>query len=125
MGFHIQICPILRFLLINFTKALCSSANELQQNSNASSREEYAPPILTVLRLHLTFVAFCLLPVIRKQFYVISMEFLSLSRRNYSSRNVLSGETRGETAVFAGYVKFKLIFLMSANLLVIMPQETF
>ena len=28
---------------------LCSSANELQQNSNASSREEYIPPISTVL----------------------------------------------------------------------------
>ena len=38
-----------RFLLIDFGKVLCSSANELQQNSNASSREEYVPPILTVL----------------------------------------------------------------------------
>ena len=37
------------FLLVDFTKVLCSSANELQQNSNASSREEYIPPILTVL----------------------------------------------------------------------------
>ena len=53
MGFHIQICSILRFLLVDFTKVLCSSANELQQNSNASSREEYAPPILTVsLQIH-------------------------------------------------------------------------
>ena len=73
-----------------FYLSVCSSANELQQKSNASSREEYVPPILTVLRLHLTFVAFCiafcLLPVIRKQFYVISREFLSLSRRRYSSR---------------------------------------
>ena len=34
------------------------------------------------------------------RFYVISMEFLSLSRRRYSSRNVLSGEERGETDVF-------------------------
>ena len=32
-----------------FGKVLCSSANELQQNSNASSREEYIPQILTVL----------------------------------------------------------------------------
>ena len=61
------------FLLVDFTKVLCSSANELQQNSNASSREEYIPPILTVLLeiyrvyLHLTFVAFCLLFVICKQ----------------------------------------------------------
>ena len=37
------------FLLVDFTNVLCSSANELQQNSNASSREEYIPPILTVL----------------------------------------------------------------------------
>ena len=37
------------FLLVDFGKVLCSSANELQQNSNASSREEYIPPILTVL----------------------------------------------------------------------------
>ena len=37
------------FLLVNFGKVLCSSANELQQNSNASSREDYIPHILTVL----------------------------------------------------------------------------
>ena len=36
-------------LLIDFGKVLCSSANELQQNSNASSREEYILQILTVL----------------------------------------------------------------------------
>ena len=36
-------------LLVNFGKVLCSSANELQQNSNASSREDYIPQILTVL----------------------------------------------------------------------------
>ena len=37
------------FLLVDFGKVLCSSANELQQNSNASSRAEYIPDILTVL----------------------------------------------------------------------------
>ena len=37
------------FLLVNFGKALCSSANKLQQNSNASSREEYIPRIFSVL----------------------------------------------------------------------------
>ena len=37
------------FLLVDFGKVLCSSANELQQNSNASSREDYIPHILTVL----------------------------------------------------------------------------
>ena len=36
-------------LLVDFGNMLCSSANELQQNSNASSREEYIPQILTVL----------------------------------------------------------------------------
>ena len=36
-------------LLVDFGKILCSSANELQQNSNASSRENYIPQILTVL----------------------------------------------------------------------------
>ena len=37
------------FLLVDFGKVLCSSANELQQNSNASSREDYIPQILAVL----------------------------------------------------------------------------
>ena len=36
-------------LLVDFGKVLCSSANELQQNSNASSREDYILQILTVL----------------------------------------------------------------------------
>ena len=36
--------------------------------------------------------------------YVISLEFLSLSRRRSSSRNVPSGQERGETAAFAGYL---------------------
>ena len=34
---------------VDFGNVLCSSANELQQNSNASSREAYIPQILTVL----------------------------------------------------------------------------
>ena len=38
-----------RFLLIDFGKLLCSSVNELQQNSNASSTDEYFPQILTFL----------------------------------------------------------------------------
>ena len=37
------------FLLVDFGKVLCSSANELQQNSNATFREDYIPQILTVL----------------------------------------------------------------------------
>ena len=31
----------LTFLLVDFGKVLCSSANEVQQNSNASSRQDY------------------------------------------------------------------------------------
>ena len=53
-------------VMVDFGKVLCSSANELPQNSNASSRKDYIPQILTVF-LHLTFVAFCLLSVICKQ----------------------------------------------------------
>ena len=34
---------------VDFGKVFCLSANELQQNSNASSREDYIPQILTVL----------------------------------------------------------------------------
>ena len=37
------------FLLVDFGKVLCSSANDLQQNSNASSIEDYIPKVLTVL----------------------------------------------------------------------------
>ena len=36
------------FLLVDFDKVLRSSANELQQNPNASSREEFISQILTV-----------------------------------------------------------------------------
>ena len=36
-------------LLVDFGKLLCSSAKELQENSNASSREDYIPRILTIL----------------------------------------------------------------------------
>ena len=36
-------------LMVDFGKVLCLSANELQQNSKASPREDYIPKILTVL----------------------------------------------------------------------------
>ena len=36
-------------LMVDLGKVLCSSANELPQNSKASSREDYIPQILTVL----------------------------------------------------------------------------
>ena len=44
INFSFFMCP-----LVDFGKALCSSAKELQQNSNTSSREDYIPQILTVL----------------------------------------------------------------------------
>ena len=44
MGFQIYFC-----LLVDFGEVLCSCANELQQNSNASSREDYILQVLTVL----------------------------------------------------------------------------
>ena len=37
-------CP-----LVDFGKVLCSSAKELQQNSNTSTIEDYIPQILTAL----------------------------------------------------------------------------
>ena len=37
------------FILVDFGKMVCSSGNELQQNLNASSREDYIPQILAVL----------------------------------------------------------------------------
>ena len=45
------------FLLVDFGKVLCSSAKELQQNANGSSREEYIPQILTVfLQIHRVYI---------------------------------------------------------------------
>ena len=50
MGFEMEFFFFnFTFVLVNFGKVLCSSTNELQQNSNASSREEYIAQILTVL----------------------------------------------------------------------------
>ena len=49
MGFQMQIHSILRFFLVDFGEVLCSSANELEQNSNATFREDYIPQILKVL----------------------------------------------------------------------------
>ena len=46
------------FLLVDFSKVLCSSANERQQNSNAS-REDYIPQILAVLlEIHGIYIIF-------------------------------------------------------------------
>ena len=43
---------------------------------------------------------------------VISMEFLPLSHRRSSARNVPSGEERGETDVFAGYCSWFLPYFL-------------
>ena len=48
MGFQITMSNF-TCLTVDFGKVLCSSANELPKNSNASSREDYIPQILTVL----------------------------------------------------------------------------
>ena len=40
---------LFKFLLVDFGKVSCLSANKLQQNSNASCRKRYVPEILTVL----------------------------------------------------------------------------
>ena len=46
---------------------------------------------------------------------VISMEFLSLSRRRSSARNVPSDEERGETDVFAGYMDYNTIIFCTCS----------
>ena len=70
MGFQMQICSILLFSWSILVK--CCVHLRIQQNSNASCREDYIPQLLAVFvrdssRLHLTFAGFCLLSVIRKQ----------------------------------------------------------
>ena len=49
MGFQKINLSNFKCLLVDFGKVLCLSANELQQNSNASPREDYVPQTLTVL----------------------------------------------------------------------------
>ena len=127
-GFHNKSCSYgvpnanlfnFTFLLVNFGKVLCSSMNEVQQNSNASSRGQI-PQILT--EIHHVYIwplspfVFCLSAIakimyqlrrpisasdlIQNRFYVISMEFLSLSHRRSFARNVPSNEERGEMFLF-------------------------
>ena len=61
------------FLLVDFRNVWCSSANELQQNSNAFSREDYIPQILTVL-LEIHRVYICPFPP-----FVFCLSFLNNS----------------------------------------------
>ena len=105
-------------LLVGFGKVMCLSANELQQNSNASSREDYIPQILTVLLEILCVYIWALWPFVSCLSFVnnswnnvttpsTNQRFWpdsGQSRRRSFSRNVPSGEERGETDVFAGYI---------------------
>ena len=68
---------VFMFLLVDLGKVLCSTVNELQQNSDAFSKEEYnysrnidcfvVDSSRLQPHLHLTFEAFCLLSVTHKQ----------------------------------------------------------
>ena len=112
------------FLLVDFGKVLCSSANELQQNSNATFREDSIPQILTVLlEIHHVYIwplrpfVFCLSFVnnsLRQWNYVIDqLALLTGFRTDFASsvwnfcRSVadvppretsLNGDERGETS---------------------------
>ena len=66
-------------LLVDFGKVLCSSANELQQNSNASSREDYIPQILTVLLEILRVYIWPLWP------FVFCLSFVNNSQNNVTA----------------------------------------
>ena len=46
LGFQMQICLNFTFPLDDFGKVLCLSANVLQQNSKACSREDYIPQLI-------------------------------------------------------------------------------
>ena len=46
LGFQMQFCFNFTFPLDDFGKVLCLSANVLQQNSKASSREDYIPQLI-------------------------------------------------------------------------------
>ena len=98
---------------------LCSSANELQQNSNASSREDYIPQILTVLlEIHRVYIwplwsfAFCLsneqwnysvdqlalLTAFRTDFASSALNFCRWVADVLPRETSLSGDKRGETS---------------------------
>ena len=61
------------FLLVDYGKVLCSSVNNLQQNSNAPAKKEYSPQksldcfVVDLSHLHLIYVTSFLLSVICKQ----------------------------------------------------------
>ena len=96
------------FLLVDFGKVLCSSANELQQNSNACSREDYIPQILTVLlEIHRVYIwplppfVFCLSFVNNSwNNDTTPSTLLTGFRRDFASPAAMSDEKR---LPFAGY----------------------
>ena len=65
--------------LVDFGKLLCSSANELQQNSNASFREDYIPQILTALLEILCVYIWPLWP------FVFCLSFVNNSQNNVTA----------------------------------------
>ena len=76
------------FLLVNFGKVLCSSANELQENSNASSRERIFSTnidcfVMDSSHSHFTLVAFCLLYA--KNYFVVQSALLTEFRTDFTS----------------------------------------
>ena len=87
------------FLLVDFGKVMCSSTNELQQNSNAFfQRRLNSANIDCFVRdsscLHLTFVAFYLLSVIRQQQlkqcnYSVDQSGLLIGFRTYFTPSVM------------------------------------
>ena len=67
---EMQICSILRFSWSILVKCYVHLRTSCSKSQMLLSREEYTPQILAVIdssRLYLTFAAFCLLSVIRKQ----------------------------------------------------------
>ena len=108
MGFQIQICSMLRTLrfswsiLVMFCVPLPTSSSKTQMLLLKKNIYIYIYPTNIYCFVIDSISAYHQIP---DRFYITSMEFLSLSRRHSSSRNVPSGEVRGETAVFAGELK--------------------
>ena len=100
IGFQMQICSILRFSRVPFD--LCSL---LPVNLKTIDK--------TMQLLHHLIRAYDWIP---DRFYVISMEFLSLSRRRSSSWNISSREKQGDTAVFPGYCRNSMLIRPMAHM---------
>ena len=99
IGFQMQICSILGFSRVPFD--LCSL---LPVNLKTIDK--------TMQLLHHPIRAYDWIP---DRFYIISMEFLSLSRRGSSSWNISSREKRGDMAVFPGYCRNSMLIRPMAH----------